>query len=57
MHTFENMSYHFWMKTWIKKANNFRIAKVHLQYAAEHLPEFLPTLAYGIAYKGAVQLF
>ena len=32
--SFENMSYNFWMITWMKNVNNFEIAKVQLQSVA-----------------------
>ena len=28
LHIFKNMFYYFWMITWMKKANDFQIAKV-----------------------------
>ena len=31
---FQNMSYYFWMITWIKNVNNFQTAKVQAQDAA-----------------------
>ena len=31
---FENMSYYFWMTTWIKNVNNFQIVKVQPQGVA-----------------------
>ena len=31
---FYNMSYYFWMITWMKNVNNFQIAKVKSQGAA-----------------------
>ena len=39
------MSYYFWMITWMKKGNNFQIAKVQPQSVAQffnHLLNFLP---------------
>ena len=34
LHMFQNISYYFWMITWMKKANNFLIAKVQPQGVA-----------------------
>ena len=31
---FENMSYYFWMTTWMKNVNSFQIAKVQPQGVA-----------------------
>ena len=31
---FKNMTYYFWMRMWMKKVNNFQIAKVQPQAVA-----------------------
>ena len=36
------ISYHFWMITWMKRVNNFQIAKVEPQGAASLLLDFWP---------------
>ena len=41
----QNMSYCFWMITWIKNVNNFQIAKVQPQCVAQHFLTFLPISA------------
>ena len=60
---FQNMFYYFWMITWMKKVNNFQIAKVQPQGVAQHLVEiafrqFQPSVAYkSVAYKKKRVLF
>ena len=39
------MSYYFWMITWIKNMNNSQVAKVEPQGVAGHLLDFLPISA------------
>ena len=39
---YNNMSYYFWMITWIKKPSNFPIAKVQPQGVSQPLLDFLP---------------
>ena len=39
---FQNMSYYFWMITWMKNVNNFQIGKVQPQDVAWPLVYFLP---------------
>ena len=42
---FENMSYYFWMITWMKNGNNFQVAKFQSEFA-QHLLNFLPISAW-----------
>ena len=55
---FQNMSYHFWMITWMKNVNNFEIAKVESQSLHSICLifwQFLPGVAYkSVAYKKSV---
>ena len=39
---FWNISYYFWILTWMRKANKFRIAKVQPSGFAKILVDFLP---------------
>ena len=59
---FQNMSYYFWIITWMKNANNFQIPKVQLQGVAQNLLNFFcqfqPGVAYkSVAYKKSVYVF
>ena len=56
--TFSNMSYYFWMITWIKNVYNFQVAKVHSQVVLSIcliFCQFQPGVAYkSVAYKKSV---
>ena len=43
---FQNVSYYFWMITWMKKVNNFQKLKVQPKDVAQLLLDFLPILAW-----------
>ena len=45
------MSYYFQTVTWMKNANNFQIAKVQAQGAAQNLLDFCQFQKPGVAYK------
>ena len=38
---FKNMSYYFWMITWMKNVNSLQIPKVQPQVVALHMLDFL----------------
>ena len=40
LHIFQNTSYYLWMITWMKKPNNFLIAKVQPQHVVQLLVNF-----------------
>ena len=48
---FQNMSYYFWMITWMKNANNFQIPKVQPQGVAQNLLNFFCQFQPGVGYK------
>ena len=57
LYIFQNISYYFWITTWMKMAHNFQKAKVQPQGAAQLLLNFLPGVAYKKrAYFSRIQL-
>ena len=48
---FQNMSYYFWMITWMKNLNNFQVAKVQPQVAAQQLLNFFASFSLALLIK------
>ena len=41
----QNVSYYFWMVTWMKYVNNFQIAKIKPQGVVQHLLDFFDNIS------------
>ena len=52
---FKDMSYYFWMTSWIKNVNNPQIAKVEPQGVALHLLDILQISAWRCLQKCCLQ--